>query len=339
MLESDRTTVYCPRQWCQGPARSKKTEIASEADESASEDETPETQSYDPNANQDTLPPPSERLAICEDCAFAFCKVCKSGWHGEFARCFPRKKYELTAEEKASEEYMKIHTTPCPTCDARAQKTEGCNHMICFKCGTHFCYLCSTWLDDSNPYLHYNTKNAPCYQRLWELEAGDGADVGNNYGGGVAVGGAQPPIVVGMEGIDSEDEADDVRQAPPAAPAPPPPAPRVRPNDRRQPPAPALAPPPAPRLRPNDRRQPPARANQQQVPANRRGLGGRINLRVQQGLARPGPMPQFLIERGPPVQGLQRFLQMVENDEEDEWDSDELDEEGEDDDRWEIPVR
>ena len=67
----------------------------------------------------------------------------------------------------------------------------------------------------------------------------------------------------------------------------------------------------------------------------------RVNARVQQGLARPGAAAEPHPGRGRPVQGLQRFLQMVENDEEDEWNSDELDDDDEEghDDRWVIPVR
>ena len=137
-LESDRTTVYCPRQWCQGPARTSKSK-SDQAEGIQETSELEEPQNYDRNAPQDKLPPPTERLAICEDCNFAFCKVCKASWHGEYFVCFPRSQFELTAEERASEDYMKLHTQPCPTCDARAQKTHGCNHMICFKCDTHFC--------------------------------------------------------------------------------------------------------------------------------------------------------------------------------------------------------
>ena len=88
------------------------------------------------------------------------------------------------------------------------------------------------------------------------------------------------------------------------------------------PPAPPAPPPPPPVVR--------------QQPAPPAANGIRVNARVQQGLARPRPVPNVL-ERGPPVQGLQRFLQMVENDEEDEWDSDELDDQEEG--AWEIPVR
>ena len=180
-LESDKTTVYCPRQWCQGPARTSKSEIDQEE---GTHETTEEPQTYDRNASQEKLPPPAERLAICEDCDFAFCKVCKASWHGEYFVCFPRSQFELTAEERASEDYMKLHTQPCPTCDARAQKTHGCNHMICFKCDTHFCYLCGAYLEKGNPYQHYNTKKSGCYMRLWELEGGDDGEFGHGFGGG-----------------------------------------------------------------------------------------------------------------------------------------------------------
>jgi len=309
LLESDRMTVYCPRQWCQGAARSKKhpkpgdTKVEETSD---SEDEDDQPPAYDPNSGQDKLPPPSERLAICEDCSFAFCKVCKASWHGEFAVCFPRRQYELTAEEKASEEYLRKHSTACPTCDARCQKTMGCNHMICFKCNSHFCYLCSAWLAGGNPYKHFNTLWTPCYMRLWELEEGDGVGVDREV-----VRDAPAPDVefVGEEVIhvvDVVEHLPDVGAAPPLAPEPPA----------------VLQPQP---LAP-------------QLPAVPRGV--RVNARVQQGLARPRPADQNP-GRGPPVQGLQRFLRLVENDEEDEWDSDELDE-GENSDqenRWVIPIR
>lgn len=320
-LESDRTTIYCPRQWCQGPARSKKSSSMSQEEGSDSDADIPEPPVYDQNTSEDLLPPPEERLAICEDCTFAFCKVCKASWHGEFFSCYPRRQNELTAEEKASEEYMKMHTTPCPTCDARCQKTMGCNHMICFKCNSHFCYLCSSWLDQNNPYEHFNTVKKPCYMRLWELEAGDGAEVGINFEGGA----------------DIPNPIDDIQRPappPPPAPIPPPPplAPLANPN-RPNPEAVARNAPPDPGLQ--------ARQARRQA---------RIQLRLRQQAAPARDL-------GPPMQGLQRFLQMVRNDEEDEWDSDEMGdgddrEEGndddsdddnnnddDDDDRWIIPVR
>lgn len=69
--------------------------------------------------------------------------------------------------------------------------------MRCFRCQTHFCYLCSAWLDPANPYQHFNAQpNGQvngCFMRLWELEGGDGADVGIGYVGGGAVRGADIP--------------------------------------------------------------------------------------------------------------------------------------------------
>ena len=203
-LESNKNTIYCPRKWCQGPARTGKRR---NDDENSDSDDNNEVQNYDPNANQEALPPPNERLAICEDCSFAFCRVCKISWHGEFQHCFPRKQYEISVEEKASEDYLRLHSTLCPTCNARCQKTMGCNHMICFQCKTHFCYLCSAWLDADNPYVHFNTKWQQCYQRLWELEGGDG------------VGDPQPAAAPPADII---DRAWDVENLPPPAPNPPP---------------------------------------------------------------------------------------------------------------------
>ena len=134
LLEANRSVVYCPRPWCQGPARTKALDPDALDIESDSESEdgksATKVQTYDSNADVSTFPPPAERLAICTNCSYAFCLVCKVSWHGEFANCFPRRPYELSAEEKASKAYLELHSTPCPTCESRCQKTLGCNHML-----------------------------------------------------------------------------------------------------------------------------------------------------------------------------------------------------------------
>lgn len=266
LLESDRNTVYCPRQWCQGPAQANAPAISTQPD----------------NSDPPPLPAPKDRLAICEDCSFAFCLVCKASWHGEYFTCFPRSQFEISVEERASEEYMKLHTQPCPTCDARAQKTHGCNHMICFKCDTHFCYLCGSYLIKENPYEHFNTPGRPCYMRLWELEAGDDGEFGQGYGGGRAGGVGE----FGEEDDDYDSDEDDVQiERLPPVPGPP---------IRHLPPiilAAPRAPPPV---------APPAAAG--------RGARLRAERNVAVGEAA----------------GLQRFLEMARDDNEDEWDSDEM---------------
>jgi E3 ubiquitin-protein ligase RNF14 len=172
-IEADKNTVYCPRSWCQGPARSNKYPKLNELSQIISyedPDSQPQSQptTNDPNSSEDG------RLAICESCEFAFCRICKTGWHGDYVACnIKRDDAELTAEEKASFDYIRKHTSPCPTCQVPVQKQAGCNHMTCFQCRTHFCYLCSSWLDPRDPYTHFNSKERECYQRLFDMVEGD----------------------------------------------------------------------------------------------------------------------------------------------------------------------
>ncbi|KAI1215054.1 RWD-domain-containing protein [Annulohypoxylon truncatum] len=187
-IESDKNTVYCPRSWCQGAARSKKHKKPEGLEFADSSDEDSDVEENGADKVGKKFDTTEELLAICEDCGFAFCTRCEQSWHGEFKHCVTKdRKIAMTEEEKASIEYMKLHTTECPTCAAPCQKTHGCNHMQCFKCHSHFCYLCSAWLDPSNPYKHFNVQSSgevnDCYMRLWELEGGDGDDVGQAFEG------------------------------------------------------------------------------------------------------------------------------------------------------------
>ena len=236
-LESDKNTVYCPRQWCSGAARSKKHKKPSgldfaqgggdDEDDASDSDDNEETPAAGGNDEGDEKRAEkaekkkkkarfnrADLLAVCEDCGFAFCSQCFLSWHGEFVICTPKRDAaELTEEEKASLEYVKLHTSPCPTCNAPAQKTHGCNHMICSRCDSHFCYLCSAWLDPDNPYRHYNQapggKVTSCYMRLWELEGGDGNDVGLGFvgGGGPAQGGGGAAAAAAAQANVAEAEA------------------------------------------------------------------------------------------------------------------------------------
>ncbi|WEW61504.1 ubiquitin-protein transferase [Emydomyces testavorans] len=321
-LEADKTVIYCPRQWCQGAARSKRfpkpIDPMNISNLELSDDEE-EVEAFDPLGAEDQLPPMEKRLAICEDCGYAFCRVCKKGWHGPGVFCYPRRAAELTAEEKATEDYMHLYTARCPTCDFRCQKAMGCNHMICSRCKTHFCYLCSSWLFPTNPYQHFNQSSSPCYMRLWELEKGDGTD-----GPGPE---QQAPDPFRDEGSDNEEDEEhgawqfalamhnnNNNLPPPPAPDPPHPAPpraipppAPRPQQQPQEPQPPPPPPPQPRIELVLPHRPP-RPAEPLPPAD-----------DAQPQRRPAPDPG---QR----RGLQRFLYLVQHDQEDEWDSDELDE-------------
>lgn len=365
-LESDKNTIYCPRKWCQGAARSKKHRKPNGLEDDDSEDEA-----EDEVSKPGDFAKGKDLLAVCEDCAFAFCSRCYQGWHGEFTVCIPQTTTgEMTEEDKASLEYLKLHSTPCPTCASRAQKTHGCNHMICFKCNSHFCYLCSAWLDASNPYKHYNEERTQCYMRLWELEEGDG-DADDQWRDRAA------RAIAREQGEGDEIEGDDHVNAepaveiaqpvpPPAEPAHPPPAvvnapaleregPLVlRINQIPARPIPAAAPPVEAAAPPRrHHRQPGQNVHQNQVNNRQGGPNANGNNNNNNRRARQQPQqqnqPQRFNERGEAVfdgpdpandeearqRWVQMFVQMALNDEEDlvEW------EDGEEDHvRWEIPV-
>ncbi|KAJ5205420.1 Zinc finger C6HC-type [Penicillium cf. griseofulvum] len=362
-IEADKTTVYCPRQWCQGAARSKRhpkpEDPMSDDLNSSDEEDGPEPRS---EVQDGELPPMAERVSICEDCNYAFCCVCKKGWHGELVRCFPRRDGEPTEEEKATEEYLRLYTTPCPTCNVPCQKQMGCNHMRCFQCDTHFCYLCSAWLCADNPYRHFNDPKGQCFNRLWDLEGGDGinpdgAEALHRIPDALLHFDDDPPVVAIHEETDESDDdhpafefdndEDDLHRRHPPPPAPVPPQVNRgggRPGQRdhaaaraaaaeRQAQARAMA---EVRDR-NARRQARRPVRWAEVPPNRlppQAGDPRRPVRWAEVPAEPladedGPIRWEAIAirpgRAQAHAGLQRFLDLVQNDREDEWDSDEMD--------------
>ena len=342
-IEADKSTVYCPRTWCQGAARSTKyppipTDLSLYPASESSEDEGDAEIGAAKSGKASTIPAnPVDRLVICEKCTFAFCKVCFMSWHGLFARCFPRDPTELSAEEKASYDYIRLNTSPCPYCSSPTSKTMGCNHMICFTCNTHFCYLCGSWLDGRNPYAHFNKPGTECYQRLWELEEGDeGQAPGDGRG---FVGGARGWEQMAIEAA-READAQEVAAAAEAAEnaavaraANVPPAPE--PPDRGQDiPVEVLMAhvqlngnaeqAEAPRNRAPRRPRNPFVGHQQDVAAGpaaavRNHERNRLN-------PRPAvrPVRQEPDRADQQQQELQRFLRLAQQDQEDGWDSDEL---------------
>jgi E3 ubiquitin-protein ligase RNF14 len=183
-MQADKSTVYCPRTWCQAPARSTKYPKLDDISQlTEAEDPDAISQPPPPTTNQTTESEDDKRLAICESCSFAFCKTCSASWHGSYKRCkVERPAGEISAEEKASLDYIRKNTSECPTCVTGVQKSDGCNHMTCTNCRTHFCYLCGAWLSRDNPYKHYSIPGTDCYQLLFHLVEGDDGNGGNFAG-------------------------------------------------------------------------------------------------------------------------------------------------------------
>ncbi|EFO21998.1 RWD domain-containing protein [Loa loa] len=145
-------------------------------------------------------------LASCSLCHYSFCMLCKKAYHGielcslneesrgkmlnqvatatpaeldEIYRKFGGKKqFERMIEALKSEEWIGCNSKPCPSCQAKIEKTSGCNKMICTKCGHYFCWLCGIALNKNDPYSHFNTSGpGSCYNRLFE-----GVEDDDNYG-------------------------------------------------------------------------------------------------------------------------------------------------------------
>jgi E3 ubiquitin-protein ligase RNF14 len=326
-LEADKTTVWCPRTWCQGPARSERyppipQDLSLYPDSSNEDDDGDDDQKKaEPEKKGHS---PSDRLAVCSKCTFAFCKNCYAGWHGDFAHCWPRNPGELSEEEKASYDYIRSHTSPCPTCSSPTQKTMGCNHMQCFQCATHFCYLCGAWLEAGNPYQHFNKPGTSCYQKLWELEEGDegqaGAFAGARRWEQEALAVAEAADREEAEALQQQENEDAARNL-------------AAELDAQEEAAIQLA-------------QHVAAQQPAQRGRGRRARGGRVAALDGRRAVRQAQHQQHQPPPPPPNQqqadaaaaaAFRRFVDMAARDEEDGWDSDEL--EDAQDQRWVIPVR
>ncbi|KAI0085624.1 RWD-domain-containing protein [Irpex rosettiformis] len=175
LFEKDPTMVHCPVPFCQSPV------------------------SRPPNVDEDS---PWERLRTCSECGYSFCAYCRRAWHGTINECtmsstetfvmeyvqlpegsagrellerrYGRKNLRrLVAEyeeNQANKKYMDESTMACPGCRVKVEKSVGCNHMTCAKCGQHFCYRCGVKLRRLNPYLHFSTPGLPCFSKLFDFE-------------------------------------------------------------------------------------------------------------------------------------------------------------------------
>lgn len=98
-----------------------------------------------------------EKLRVCPSCDYSFCVFCRRGWHGTRNACAlpqssaivsgylsgdaeQRRTLEVRygaanikrlvaayEEERALQEWLQAHSTQCPGCSARVEKSQGCN--------------------------------------------------------------------------------------------------------------------------------------------------------------------------------------------------------------------
>lgn len=144
-----------------------------------------------------TLKEEDSNMALCPNCKFSFCVLCKRTWHGispckmlpqdikELKEAYETgdkevqeslelqygKKYlERAFQEYDSSSWIKSNTKPCPNCHSTIEKDHGCNKMSCLTCNCQFCWLCGTALPRHNPYHHYHPGNSACGGKLFEGE-------------------------------------------------------------------------------------------------------------------------------------------------------------------------
>ena len=91
---------------------------------------------------------------VCPDrkCGTTFCKVCKvSPYHDRQICQGPPS--TIDADIETQNHILKI-TRPCPSCNQRMEKNDGCDHMICKGCGNDWCWRCIQSLTKNDPYMH-----------------------------------------------------------------------------------------------------------------------------------------------------------------------------------------
>lgn len=95
-------------------------------------------------------------VRICMTCNKCWCGTCKMIYllnsdnqqiSHNFLSCAEVEEMIATNDpehfkKKQDEKYIATFTKKCPKCSVRIEKNEGCNHMICTHCNTHYCWKC-----------------------------------------------------------------------------------------------------------------------------------------------------------------------------------------------------
>ena len=80
-------------------------------------------------------------LLRCPACAARICAACHVEYH-EGLTCAEFKDGASGGHEAFQKWREENGVKACPSCSADLQKSGGCNHMTCTRCGTHMCWVC-----------------------------------------------------------------------------------------------------------------------------------------------------------------------------------------------------
>lgn len=94
----------------------------------------------------------------CNSCYITYCKVCELDYYNDGkTNIFQHdgktcKEISISRQSISNDDLLWImnNTKPCPSCGIRIEKNQGCLHMTCKQCGTHFCWPCGFSRAESN---------------------------------------------------------------------------------------------------------------------------------------------------------------------------------------------
>ncbi|KAK4057512.1 hypothetical protein OIO90_001581 [Microbotryomycetes sp. JL221] len=172
--ESDPSIAFCPRESCRAAV---KRPTGSDFDEAT-------------------------KLRECDKCGHSFCVICLKTWHGtrnpcslpqtssivsrylegddneraalelRYGRANVKRIVAAYEEERANTQWRQEHSMQCPGCSIWVERSQGCAHMQCARCSTHFCFKCGKSLSPTNPYAHFSTPGSTCYNKLFDFRPG-----------------------------------------------------------------------------------------------------------------------------------------------------------------------
>ena len=99
----------------------------------------------------------------CPACKKNYCSQCQIDHNPSQTSCEDaRLASDKPAAEKASENLIRTATKPCPNCNSRIEKNDGCLHMTCLKCRHQFCWKClGRWEQHRDNYNCFNQEANP----------------------------------------------------------------------------------------------------------------------------------------------------------------------------------
>lgn len=133
----------------------KYTENTKEANIDNEGGENPAIDQVRKNAKQLNVRPKT-RVVACLKCSTEFCYFHSNAHPNETCEEYLKRSQ---IENDLNSSYLRQHTKSCPTCNASVQKSGGCNQMKCSVCGTNFCWICLTIVDDGTFPTHFQWWN------------------------------------------------------------------------------------------------------------------------------------------------------------------------------------